>query len=306
MHTAVNFASTAISNVNDLNNLNSSVTIDVVSNSAFGLTFPIYCVIGQLTSAGLIDKSQPHEFAEIESAPSGQLTLSRTAAVALTGTPTIMAAADARSFNEAATEITTLQSSVAGKAASGANTDITSLASPAIGAATATTQAPTDNSTYVATTAFVRAAGAFIGARIVQSTGQTIPNATWTALTFAGATPNYDTSAFFSSANPTRLTVPAAGYYIFGSNISPPSASRNGEQDLRILLNSGGVMLDAYTLAFAGEQNGVVTALDICGIFHFNAGDYIEGWLYQSSGGSYVLPIVGSATPCLWIARIGI
>jgi hypothetical protein len=42
-----------------------------------------------------------------------------------------------------------------GAAASGANTDITSLASPELGSATATTQAPGDNSTKVATTAFV-------------------------------------------------------------------------------------------------------------------------------------------------------
>lgn len=45
-----------------------------------------------------------------------------------------------------------------GAAASGANTDITSLAAPAIGAATATTATAGDNSTKVATTAFVAAA----------------------------------------------------------------------------------------------------------------------------------------------------
>lgn len=43
-------------------------------------------------------------------------------------------------------------------AAAGANTDITSLASPALGAATATTQSAGDNSTKVATTAYVDAA----------------------------------------------------------------------------------------------------------------------------------------------------
>lgn len=43
-----------------------------------------------------------------------------------------------------------------GVAASGANTDITSLSAPALGAATATTQATTDSSTKVATTAFVK------------------------------------------------------------------------------------------------------------------------------------------------------
>jgi hypothetical protein len=42
------------------------------------------------------------------------------------------------------------------KANAGANTDITSLAAPALGAATATTQAVSDDSTKVATTAFVQ------------------------------------------------------------------------------------------------------------------------------------------------------
>lgn len=49
-------------------------------------------------------------------------------------------------------------STVAGKANAGANTDITSLASPALAGATATTQADGDNTTKVATTAFVTTA----------------------------------------------------------------------------------------------------------------------------------------------------
>jgi hypothetical protein len=50
------------------------------------------------------------------------------------------------------------QRTALGAAASGANADITSLAAPALGAATATTQSPGDNTTKVATTAFVTAA----------------------------------------------------------------------------------------------------------------------------------------------------
>jgi hypothetical protein len=49
-------------------------------------------------------------------------------------------------------------SGITGAAASGVNTDITSLASPALGNATATTQTAGDNSTKVATTAFVTTA----------------------------------------------------------------------------------------------------------------------------------------------------
>lgn len=55
-----------------------------------------------------------------------------------------------------------------GAAASGANTDITSLAAPALGAATATTATPGDNSTLVATTAFVTAASAVTAATQAQ------------------------------------------------------------------------------------------------------------------------------------------
>lgn len=48
-----------------------------------------------------------------------------------------------------------------GAAASGANTDITSLSAPALGAATATTAAARDNSTKVATTAYVEKTAAY-------------------------------------------------------------------------------------------------------------------------------------------------
>jgi len=53
--------------------------------------------------------------------------------------------------------VVTLTAADATFALKGANTDITSLASPALGAATATTQAVGDNTTKVATTAFVAA-----------------------------------------------------------------------------------------------------------------------------------------------------
>lgn len=55
-----------------------------------------------------------------------------------------------------AVEYDQFNTQISAKAASGANTDITSLNAPALGAATATTQATTDDSTKVATTAFVQ------------------------------------------------------------------------------------------------------------------------------------------------------
>ena len=55
------------------------------------------------------------------------------------------------------TELRALDAADATFALKGANTDITSLASPALGGATATTQSAGDNTTKVATTAFVAA-----------------------------------------------------------------------------------------------------------------------------------------------------
>ena len=55
------------------------------------------------------------------------------------------------------TELRALDASVTTFALKGVNTDITSLASPALGAATATTQSFGNNTTKVATTAFVAA-----------------------------------------------------------------------------------------------------------------------------------------------------
>lgn len=60
-------------------------------------------------------------------------------------------------------------------AASGANGDITSLNAPALGAATATTQASTDNSTKVATTAFVKSSsGITLGTSVASTSGTAI------------------------------------------------------------------------------------------------------------------------------------
>lgn len=67
-----------------------------------------------------------------------------------------------------------------GAAASGANTDITSLSSPALSGATATTQSAGNNTTKVATTAFVTTAvaGAGTGTAAAQSDQETATSTT--------------------------------------------------------------------------------------------------------------------------------
>ena len=75
-----------------------------------------------------------------------------------TTTAQAAAAAPVQSVAGRTGNVTLAVADVSGAAKSGANTDITSLLSPALGAATATTQAATDSSTKVATTAQVQSA----------------------------------------------------------------------------------------------------------------------------------------------------
>ena len=82
----------------------------------------------------------------------------------------------------------TLYAAVGSFAASGANADITSLNSPAIGSATATTQSAGDNSTKVATTAFVRSVGPSYGGITGFSANTTLTSANYGNFIYVNST----------------------------------------------------------------------------------------------------------------------
>lgn len=120
----------------------------------------------------------------------------------------------------------------------------------------------------------VTAVGCSIGADSVS-----ISNATYTAITFA--TERFDTDAFHStSSNTSRITIPTGkgGKYLFIG--STRWASGSGDRYMKFYKN--GVAQDGTTRATSST-------------FMFNttfyadslaAGDYIEMYVYQSSGGS--------------------
>jgi hypothetical protein len=135
------------------------------------------------------------------------------------------------------------------KANSGANTDITSLSSPALGGATATTQATTDNSTKVATTAYARAndigvdqswqivtGSRVLGGTYTNSTGKPIQVSVTVTNTVAsstvavnGAVNGIDicsqsnisaSSVGFTALNVCFIVPTGAFYYVTGTQIS--------------------------------------------------------------------------------------
>jgi hypothetical protein len=135
-----------------------------------------------------------------------------------------------------------------GAAASGANTDITSLASPALGSATATTQAAGDNSTAIATTAFVQASG---------------------DLRYAGAMPNF-TASTISNLISASLGIGKVDFRNAVLTNGTP-VEYNVTSTLTLAMNSTAASLGATTavatsIIYAIVYNAGVPQLAVCNI----------------------------------------
>jgi hypothetical protein len=164
------------------------------------------------------------------------------------------------------TNLTALTTTVAGKAASGVNTDITSLNSPAIANATATTQTPGDNSTKVATTAFVTTAtGA--GSFVTLTGNQTIAGvktfssapifATTPGITAAQSMVRVNTANGYGSTN-TKVRRFNTVLTSQGSDITYADSATLGAS---FTINTNGVYSITYTESFAsGELFGITNA----------------------------------------------
>ena len=121
-----------------------------------------------------------------------------------------------------------LTSGLATKASSGANTDITSLASPALADATANTQTAGDNTTKVATTAFVTSAVSpkANDSAVVHNTG---------AETIAGAK-TFSTNPAAQNLPVAMVAFNSAGAVQYGFNVS--SVTKNATGDFTINFTS--------------------------------------------------------------------
>ena len=110
---------------------------------------------------------------------------------------------------------------------------------------------------------------------------------------------SYDTADFnvgsvFNSAQPTRMTAPVAGRYLITASVRWDS-NANGRRALALELNGTAAQIarsnvSAYLqggAAFNPEQT-------VQTIYKLNAGDYVEVWAYQDSGGSLDLQYTGT------------
>lgn len=117
------------------------------------------------------------------------------------------------------------------------------------------------------------------GARVRRVATQSIPNATDTAISWD--TEDIDDNAYYTAGNPTRLTVPATGWYTGCTSVAWDAAG-NISVYMHHAINGGNIWLDQTT--FAATQYATR-----CWSDHLSAGDYIETIVFQNSGISHSL-----------------
>ena len=123
----------------------------------------------------------------------------------------------------------------------------------------------------------------FVGAGCMKNSNQSIPDSTFTAITFA--VESFDTSGIHdTSTNTDRFTVPSgkAGYWLFNGNINWAS-NASGYRQIAAVKNG--------TLT-GSEPNpgtsavGNILAQPLSAIFYLAVADYISFYAFQNSGGS--------------------
>lgn len=137
--------------------------------------------------------------------------------------------------------------------------------------------------------------------RVYHGANQSIANNLFTALTFNSE--RYDTAAMHStSVNPTRITIPAAGIYSIGGNVSF-QAHATGYRGLGIRLNGTAYLASVLVPAVLGGVVG--TEIDIAGNYVLAANDYIELMVGHTAGVALNVMLAPNYSPEFWATRLG-
>lgn len=117
------------------------------------------------------------------------------------------------------------------------------------------------------------------GARVLRTTNQPIPNATYTAVSFNSE--EFDTAALWTAGSPTRFTIPRTGYYLIGAKLEFAAFGYTGYGELKIYRNGSSTSLEdsAYSVA----TGGVAVRLSIMALLAASAGDYLEVYAWQNT-----------------------
>jgi hypothetical protein len=122
----------------------------------------------------------------------------------------------------------------------------------------------------------------FVGASVYKPSVQTLSNATYTAITFAGET--FDTDSFHDNAtNNTRMTIPTGkgGKYLVTAEIAYVN-NATGQRILLLYKNGVSVMINQV----AGVSASIDAYIPFAFVVSVVAGDYLELYGWQNSGGN--------------------
>ena len=116
--------------------------------------------------------------------------------------------------------------------------------------------------------------------RVYNSTAQTIPNNTWTAMSFD--TEDHDVGDMHNPAsNPSRITVPYDGYYFVYAKVGFAVGTANTARGIRIYVNGS----NKNTFMGHTANNTDTYSCTISMLLNLSANDYVEEYVYQKSGG---------------------
>ena len=135
--------------------------------------------------------------------------------------------------------------------------------------------------------------------RVFDSGGWTIPNTTWTALTWNSE--SYDLGDLHStSANQSRITITDAGYYLISAGVQW-AASSAGTYRYLLLEKNGNTDL-AFDSKPPGTA-GIALTQAISDVQYLAAGDYFELYVKHDKGADLTVT-AGSANTWLAVTKI--
>jgi hypothetical protein len=136
-------------------------------------------------------------------------------------------------------------------------------------------------------------------ALLAQGAAQTIATTTSTPLTFSNESTGgaYDLFACHSAGDPTKLTAPVTGTYVFNASVGFVSSAVDGAIYSLVFLKNGAAMLGGgYTELVAGTVAMPARLTTTSAPVQLTAGDYVQVAVVQTTGGNLNTDYVANPT----------
>lgn len=141
-----------------------------------------------------------------------------------------------------------------------------------------------------------------VAIRVERSSNQSIPNNTWTTLSFNTIVTEEKpaTTSQWSSGDPTKLICRLPGYYLINAHVRI-AQNATGARGINLMKNGGSPLTAIIIAAFSGQD----PVIQCSTIVKLGTGDYIEAMAFQNSGAALDAVATSNNLYLEWI-RIGI